>query len=178
MIIKKTKIIGLLTLVLFSTSCAGVVFAWEYIHREGENLGSEITAVSNYLAREATYEDVSRLVADTQVNREELISYILTEEKTINFLADVEQIALDQGIELTTDTLKVEEGTGLFDTLTVAFSVLGPEVYVLQMLQILETLPYYSSVVQMNLNKEMGLNGLSVIEGTVTLEVNLLQYDR
>ncbi|GEM_PF-822232 len=178
MIIKKTKVIGLISIVLFSVTCAGVVFAWDYIHTEGEKLEAEITAVANFLAREETYEDVTSLVTDTSDERQELLAYVLTEEKTIDFLAEVEQIAIDQGIALTTDTLQVTPGTGLFDTLTVSFSVEGPEVYVIRMLQILETLPYYSSVVRVVLNTESELNGVPIVAGTITLEVNLLQYDR
>jgi len=177
MITKKTKVYGIFSLIFFAVTAAAVVFMWYYVRTEGDELLTQAKEVADYSAREQTYRELAELVESTQVDRDELNAYVLTEEKTIDFLSAVEEIAYDQGIELTTNSLKVVEGKRIFDTLNITFAVDGMQTRVYTMLEILETLPYHSSVSRISFQNSDD-SGVAMVRGTIELSVSLLHYDR
>lgn len=177
MITRKAKVVGVLASVLFLGSSTVLVFIWGYVQTKGIALSEQSVEVANFNAREQKYRELEQLISATALEREELISFLLTEEKTIDFLSSVEEIALEQNVELTTDSLRVIEDKGLFDSLQISFALKGEKDRVYALLSIFETLPYHGSVSKIAFNNKEQ-EGVDWIDGTVELTVSLLKYDR
>jgi hypothetical protein len=177
MITKKTKIFVASSILGFCIVLVGLFFILKYIYTQGEEVLHQAEEVANYAAREQSYRDLSQLVEETKGDRDTLLGHILTEDNTIEFLSTIEQIALEQGIELTTNTLKVIQGEGLFDTLAISFEVEGAKPRVYAVLQILETLPQHALVSKISLQTPVDAQA-ETVRGTIELTASLLQYDR
>lgn len=176
MITKKTKVVGLVSVLFLVTTCVVLFGMWQYIQEKGSELVQQSKEIANYEAREQTYNELEQLIRSTKDERDGLFTYILTEDRTIDFLATIEQIAVEQGIELTTNALKVGEQDGLFDTLVISFSVDGPKERVYAMLRIFETLPYHSFISDVSFRNSSEA-GVLKVKGDVELTLSLLQYD-
>lgn len=177
MITRKTKVFGISSLLLFIVAATGLFLMWQYIVEKGNELSHQTTEVAQFQAREQAYRELEDLVDQTQGARQELQSYILTEEKTIDFLALIEAIALEQGVELTTNSLKVVEEKGLFDTLVVSYSINGMDERVSAILRLFETLPYHVFVSNVSLQYS-SIENIDMTRGNIELTASLLQYDR
>ena len=176
MITRKTKVYGFVSVLFFIVMGAVLVSMLQYIEAKGGELVQHSKEIADYKAREQAYNELEQLIVSTKDDRDELATYILTENVTIDFLATIEEIAIEQGIELTTNSLHVEEQEGLFDTLVISFSVDGPQARVYSMLQILETLPYHAFVSGVSFTNDQEAVG-TVVQGTIELAVSLLDYD-
>lgn len=177
MITKKTKTYSFLSLLFFIVAFSAYILLWQQVRNEGEKLLERSKEIADFNAREQTYRDLKKLVDSTKTDRDELNTYFLTEEKTIDFLSTIEKIAGEQGVDLVTDSLKVEEGTDLFDTLVISYSVEGVPERVNAILLILETLPYHASVSNVFL-QSLFEEGVERTRGSIELTINLLNYDR
>jgi hypothetical protein len=136
---------------------------------EGEILEERVSTIANNNAKEKAYKDLQALVEKTATDREMLRTYLLTEKETSAFLTEIEQLGVRQGVVLITDSLEVKKQSGLFDMLTVRFTIEGKEELVTKMITVFETLPYHSQIVQMNFQKDDPLKTKSTIELKVTL---------
>ena len=177
MITKKTKIFAVFSALFFLGSISTTFFVWQYAQSEGEVLLNQAKEVADFEAREKTYRTLENLIETTQQDRDELSTYVLTEEGTIDFLATVERLAVEQGVTLNTNSLRVLEGKGLFDTLVISYSLEGKKAYVDSMLLLMETLPYHSFVSDVRLEYS-SVEGVRFTKGTVELTISLLNYDR
>jgi hypothetical protein len=177
MVTKKTKIVGFASALFFGITCLVLLGMGRYIQTKGNELLQQSKEIANHEARTQKYNELEKLVEDTKENREELSTYVLTEDKTIDFLSIIEKIAVEQGVELVTDSLKVVEQDELFDTLVISFSVLGPKERAYTMLQIFETLPYHAFVSGISFVFDADAPAPTA-EGTIELTVSLLNYDR
>ena len=177
MITRKTKTFGFLSLLLFFVALVGLVSIWVYVHSKGEELMLQAKEVANFQAREQIYRELESLVESTQANREELKEYVLTEDEAIDFLATMEAVAVEQGVDLTTNSLKVTEETGLFDTLKISYSVEGLRHRVDTMLLIFETLPYHAYVSNVSMRYDED-SGIDTAQGAIELVISLVRYDR
>ncbi len=177
MITKKTKVVGVGALLFLVTACIVLFAMWRYVGITGAELVDHSKEIANHQARQQTYNELEQLVNSTKADRDELSTYVLTEDKTIDFLATVEQIAIEQGITMTTNALEVVEQEGLFDTLIISFAVEGDTKRVDAMVHIFETLPYHAFVSDILFSYDQ--KSLSpTTKGTIELTVSLLQYDR
>ncbi len=86
----------------------------------------------------------------------------------------VEQLALEQGVELTTNSLKVNKGEGSFDTLLISYSVSGTQQRVETLLQLFETLPYDANISTLSL-QYTDEKGFPAAAGNITLTVSLFK---
>ncbi|MFT7507784.1 MAG: hypothetical protein ACI92I_000952 [Acidimicrobiales bacterium] len=176
MITKRAKKIGVVSIVSLVFACGIMVFVWMYINTEGERLQTQAREVADYNARTKTYTGLSQLINNTQEQRKELRSYVLTEEETIDFLSEIETIAQEQGVDLTTNSLKKAVEGDTFEDLLVSFSIEGSEKNVKKMLHIFETLPYHGHISKLSLRKEEE-NKVLVTKSDVELNISLLNYD-
>lgn len=158
MINQKTKIILGFTFIFLLLSVVGLWWMSTQVSSVGKTLKSEVKVVADRLAQEQKYAELVDLVNETETVRNELETYILTEEETIDFLAQIEQIGIDQGVDLETLSLNVVEKSGMFDELVVNFSVSGNELLVLKMIDVLESLPYHSQIESLDIERRTELN--------------------
>lgn len=148
---KKTQIIALVALVLLLVSGIGLWFVSSEVTRIGRELTAAVQRIADQRAQEQQLSELITLIDATKVDRNELGQYLLSEADTITFLADIERIGVQQGVVLTTNSLAVTDKQGA-SILNVAFTMVGQEELVLRMLDILENLPYESSLITLNLN--------------------------
>ncbi len=171
-ITKKTKLYFIIASVLL-VLCIGFSF---FIHRHIAHRGGELLAyiktVAEYTDREQKYSELSRLIAATQEDREELHTYILKRSETIDFLAEVEEIAKAKQVELSTDRLEEEVTDTQFDTLVVTFALRGTDKNVRDMIRIFETVPYHSTVTSIVIT-EKGATQEEDIDAVIELVVSL-----
>ena len=164
MITHKTKVIFVLTLAYFIVASVGLGWVGYEVNQVGNELENYVTVIANKSAQEQKYAELSDLVEKTEIERKTLEKYVLTEEKTITFLSEIEKIGVEQGVTLITNSLKVVENPDTYNQLTVNFSVEGDEKLVFRMMQILESVPYHSeiSTLVLTLDTEEGLTTMNI----------------
>ncbi len=169
MLSKKTNTVVLAAL-LFALLSMGV-FAWVFyeVTTAGRSLTERVDTIADTRAKERAYKELTLQVAQTKEQRDALNSFVLTEDGTGAFLTEIEHLGTIQGVELTTNSLKVVTLKDSPDTLQVQFGIVGEEQAVKKMVTILESLPYHSVVSSLSLTKESGEKMRSVVDLAVTL---------
>jgi hypothetical protein len=142
------------------------------VHSEGQELTERVTLIADRNAKIQMYTELSRLVSETEGERAELSSYVLTENETSSFLTEIEKIGAQTGNELSTASLDVVEKGTDYDELHIKFNVEGTEASVKEMLHVFETLPYHSAVTSVLLTKESD----DSFRGVINLTVSILSY--
>lgn len=163
----KAKIVFILSLIyLISTS---VTLGWlaVEVRRVGAELNEYVTVIANKAAQKQAFSKLEELVDETEAERSQLRKYILSEEETISFLAEIEQIGIEQGVQLTTNSLQVLEDAKGNDSLSVNFGIQGREELVFKVMQILETVPYHSELRSVSFTRD-------IESDTVTMNVVLI----
>lgn len=161
---KKTQVIACIALALLIISGTAFLYVSHEVTRIGAELTRQVQLMANQYAQEQMLAELTQLVEDTATDRGQLEQYLLSETDTITFLADIERIGVQQGVELKTNSLAVSEEDGT-SILTAAFSITGPQSLVLRMLTILENLPYESKLTKLDLTH----GPLSELNVTLTL---------
>jgi len=151
---RKTHIIFIFSVVLVLVSITTFAVVSIEVDRIGALLKERVQMVSNKYALEQKFIELNELIETTRADREALNTYVMTESKTISFLADIELIGTQQGVEFNTLSLNVAEMDTGPDLLSVQFSAVGSEVAVAKVLEILETLPYESTLTELSLTRE------------------------
>lgn len=170
MIHRSTKIITALSLLFLAASLViGVIFLQTIQERKEAyaNMQAERTLM---LEREASLEALSEALDETKEERDSLGTRILADDDVISFLALVEALGNEQGVELMTSALNVAPLDSSFEELVLTIEVKGAYAAVEHTLQIFEHLPYQSSVTRLNLSEEKGANAFwrAVFELRVT----------
>lgn len=144
-----------LTAVITFCFCVAVSVALGFFLHITAKLGNElymrIEAIANNTAREKVYLDLQKLVDATATQRTELRSVIITEVQMSSFLTDLETLGSTQGVALVTDSLEVKKQSGIFDLLTIRFSISGNETDVSRMIMLFETLPYVNNIMKLTI---------------------------
>lgn len=164
----KTKIIFILSIIYLAGALAAFVIVNITVDQMGEKLKSNVKVIADRFAQEKKYDELNELIVSTTQERENLTKYVLSEDDAVTFLADIERVGAEQGVEFETNSLQVVEHPNAKDYLEVKFSMTGSEVLVMRMLNILESLPYDSELAYLNLIRTDEETKLSV-----TLNVTL-----
>jgi len=141
----KTKIVGISAIIYLLGALCAVAFMTIQVNRAGAELEDRVQVIANQLVLEQVFNDLADLVETTEDTRTELDSYLLSEADTIEFLAEIERVGVEQGVSLDTSALTVV-GEGDDAELSIRFEITGSEPLVLRMIRILETLPYQSQL--------------------------------
>lgn len=133
-----------------------------------------------FLAEEKKQQDVQKKlfeIAESSKNdRQKLKEYFLAKESSsIDFLNDIERLAPEVGVELSTqglDTVKgIKDGP---EWIEIDFSFSGPKDRVQNFIKILETVPYVSQVTSLDLDAQSSL----LWKADATIQVQILNYDK
>jgi hypothetical protein len=163
----------LIIALIFALSSAGMLgFVLYKVHREGLELTQRVTLIADRDAKIQMYGELSRLVEETESERAELSSYVLTENETSSFLTEIERLGAETGNKLSTASLDVVEKGSDYDELHIKFNVEGTEASVKEMLHVFEILPYHSKVDSVLLTKESN----DSFRGVINLTVSILSY--
>lgn len=169
--ISKSKRIAILAILFFvsGVSVAGLVLYM--IKLDGAQLAAQIETVETNRVIESKYSDLQATLDQSTSERDQLNSYMLTEDETVRFLSEIEGIAEKMGLQLITDSLSVTPFPNQsFQKIDLKFRVSGLKNNVLLFLSALESLPYYSRIEALSLD---GSAGSGVWEASVTLMIGL-----
>lgn len=158
MITKQTKFIGGIAVALFIAMCVAVVVAVYSIIAQGERLENQMVLLADVTAQQQRIGEVDRILEASATDRAELETLFLTEADTIDFLATIEEAARMRGIELTTESLKVEEPKDEPAVLVINFTFSGQPAEVREFITLLESVPYgsYLTDLQVQVQRESG----------------------
>lgn len=148
---KKTQVIACIAFVLLIVSGVTLWYVSYEVDRIGNELSRQVEIIANQHAQERKLAELMQLIEETAADRAQLDEYLLSEADTITFLADIERIGVQQGVEIKTNSLDVQEETDT-TVLMARFSITGPQELVYKMLTIMESLPYESTLTQLNLS--------------------------
>ena len=174
MINAKTKRVGIIAAVLLVTMVALVLFGVHTIIYASENLSEQVAAIEVDQSQQSAFARLQKLVIETEVEREELRSYYLSSQSdSIDFLNYIEQLAIDRGVELETlNPTEVERLDGQ-TYLSVGYKISGGLTQVEEFIQLLETIPYVSQIVSVNLGRQSSV----LWSADVMIDVAVLTYE-
>lgn len=121
--------------------------------KKGE-LATQLETAAAAKAHERELASLVRVVNDTKQEREELDSYVLSDEGVIDFLTLIESVAKEQGVELKTSNLTEQDGGATFERVGALVTVAGTYESIAQTLAIFESLPYQSGITSIVLTKD------------------------
>lgn len=173
--IKMTKTIRLTFLtLLFVGGCVLAAGVFAYVFRDNaDELVNAVELVATKEAEEQGKIRVSNLFLESQEERRELKQFVLTEDRLIDFVSEIEMIAGQQQVVFETkridDISKKGEKFGEY-LLDVEFA--GEQIAVRKMIEIFENLPYHGSVQAVTLMEQGG-----EWRALITLHLTVVSYD-
>jgi len=160
-------------------TAAGLAWLWFTVESSGAELKTRLQTVANQQEFENQLTQLTGEVKGSAIEREQLKSFILSDEKdTIALLSELDRIAQNQGVQLATQELQVKEKKGRFNTLSMRLKISGTEANVLRLIRMLEVLPYHGEMSSLSFDRRHDdTTGVSVAEAIITLELTISQYD-
>lgn len=144
--VPKTLQILIASLVTLFLGC-GVYAGFWYIvslREESFRTHAEERARAEAHVHEVTH--MTSLLSETEEERKKLRSFIVEDEEVTTFLELIEKRGRALGLALETKTVTTEKGNASFETLVLSFEIEGSYEQVIQMLKLVETLPYQVGV--------------------------------
>lgn len=125
------------------------------------------------IATEKEAKSLGHLAEETAADRKELSGYILTEDTVVDFLSMIGTLGRAKGVTTETRSLAVEsiEGSDTFEYLTLEVGVLGSFSSVVEMLSLLETVPYQVQVRSAAVDRASDIQGAILWRGAYRLSV-------
>lgn len=168
-----TKIVFAIALTIALVAGGSLAALVYVIDADATALAEQSAALAVREAEEKERLDTVRLLEDTLEERTELKKHVLTESGIISFITDLETIAAQQALEFTTQTITpVVTPDPLFDQLTIEFSFTGKQEQVVFLLELLETLPYHSTMQAVSIREispEQSSANVSLVVTTLTI---------
>jgi hypothetical protein len=141
-----TKIIAAIALLTFMIA-AGGFFGFRYlIMVNEERLTNERIAFEESIQQKEALTTLTALLGETEADRGALADLVLTEDRIIDFLSLIEGLADQTGTEIQTSGLAEVAVDERFAALTIGISAKGSFGAVMQVLKLLENLPYHTHV--------------------------------
>lgn len=143
---KKILILSILALLL-TGFMAG--FSWWWEEEKGKELTREMQSIRDQSRMESEYRKLQKEWKEVSSLHERLSALVIEGDgDTIELLSYLDSIAESNGVALTTGDLGIRETEEdeNFDNLVVSITLRGGQASVLEVVKILETLPYASSV--------------------------------
>ena len=146
MLHKSTKIIAIIGGLFFTASVITCLVFFSIVEKEKAEYIARSTERAQAKANEASLDSLIATLAKTEEARKSLRTRIIEEEEVIDLLAQIESLGKEQRTKLTTNSLTVQPINETFETLVIQLTVEGSYGSVMQVLKLLEQLPYQSSV--------------------------------
>jgi hypothetical protein len=165
---KKTFIIAVVVTALSLASCLFLLFE---IRSQGLSLENHVSILGENYAKETAYSNLNKLIHETKQDREMLSkAFLRSESDGINIPNELEILAPSLGLEFETMSLSpiVDKG-GNITSVGMSFIYSGKKRSVLGMTEIMEHLPYHSSVMSLSI-RELDQDDF---EGRITIHVTI-----
>ena len=177
MITSRTKQFVAIALLYFVGSVGVAVYVVNRTVVAGNKLEQRMELVGKSQLRQERYDDLLHILDRSADERERLGKYLLTDGTTVRFLTETEALAQKMGLSLVTDSLTVKGMPNPdFKTIEVNLRAKGSKDLVEQFLELIETLPYYSSLNSLIFTSAGA--GSDSWEARITLVVGLHAYDQ
>lgn len=167
---KNTKTIAILGATIFLVSVAVCAGFWYQVLLHKETLKAHMTEVATTKAQKEELAALVRTVQATADDRASLKTRILGAEGVIDFLTRVEELGAERGVELKTSALTVVPQNEVFETLQMTITVTGSYDAVLEVLTLIELIPYQSVISHVSISRG-GEGGAGDWEGVFDLQV-------
>lgn len=174
------KIHSIIIALMFLGVAIAVLVAISLMVKErGEALRESMQLIADEQRFEKQYTVLAASVRETVEEREMLEKAILRGDRdTIELLSTLDNVAAGQGVELTTNSLTENEGTGRFGELTLVYTVSGSEKAVMRMLEIFEHLPYHGHITSVSVRRSTSAGtGATEAIANLTLVLTIEKYD-
>lgn len=166
-------------LIFLLGSIAAFVWVWMSTEQSGELLAERVQAIENEQVFEGQYIQLTEVVEESADERARLQTFILQDESdTIDLLSQFDEVARAQGITLTTEKLDVAEGPGTYNSLAIEMTLEGTEARVLEMIELLETVPYHGHMPSLTLERTTTDSGVRMLTAHVIVQLTINQYDQ
>ncbi|HEU4677262.1 MAG TPA: hypothetical protein VFS75_00925 [Candidatus Paceibacterota bacterium] len=155
----------------FVVSLAALFIFSHLVSLKKEEYQRETLAAAEAEAHNAALSQLTRTLDETKEDRDSVNGRILKDEDVIGFLALIETLGKEQGVSLSTSALTVEPIDATFERLVMSVAVSGPYQGVIRTLEVLENLPYQSSVLHLQLSRGEAEDGSQVWKSTYDLTI-------
>lgn len=174
MITSTTKKVGVTSILVLVLGAGALSWSFYQVELRGAQLEEEVRLAANNEALKRRAFESAQIVEATVNDREELNSFVLTEDESIGFLAEIETAAQEQGISFKTNRLDLVSKEGeTFSKLTATFGFAGEKAVVFRLIDLFESLPYESVVTELNYKE----NEEGQLGGSISIEMNIATYD-
>lgn len=167
--LQSTHFVAIFSLCFFVVCAVCLGWTLMTVRAIGSQFEAQVVTIANNSARESAYRSLEQLIAETQTERAQLQTYLLTEQETSSFLTNIEHLGEKMGVALATDSLEVKKQSGLFDLLTIRFSLEGDRQHIDTAISLFENLPYHSYIKNLTITTEERGSTRSTLEVVVTL---------
>ena len=174
MITKKTKQVAIVSSVLLVSIIVAVGLAVRMIILESVVLSDQVAAIAIDQSQQAMFVRLQKLEQETEGDRMQLRSYFLESQSddSIDFLNYIEQAAEDRGLTIETiNPTEVERADQKY--LSVGYDISGSLTQVERFIELLETIPYVSQVMSVQLNQKSSMSW----QANVMIDVAILTYE-
>ena len=165
------RILSILSAVFFIAAMGVLCWFIYQVVSAGSQLTQRVEAIAAMNASLKANAELGVLMEETQEERAALSELVLTEERTSMFLTEIEDIAAQTGVGLSTRSLEViEQKDEVHNALSIQLHIEGRTDLVLLTLKLFEVLPYHSTVHTLNLQKDADQTAQAQLELMVTLK--------
>ena len=166
----------IVSLIMIFVSLGVFLFMVYFVTDQGARLEEQIIVLEGERAQELSYVWLQKLTEETKSDRQQLDGFFLSQESdSIDFLNQVETLAPKVNVSIETKSLKlVEDKVSDSEWIQSSFLLLGSRDEVNHFIKILETLPYISRIIHIE------MSSLSNVEwqAEVIMQVRVLTYDK
>jgi hypothetical protein len=161
MIHTKTKIIALVSLVLFILSCVLYAGFFYVITLQKARVHDERLRAAEADVQKQALRALEETIQTSADDRKKLKGYILADDSVIEFISLLESTAQEHGVVFTTENLETRPIDEMFETLVVKVKFSGSFESVLHMLALIETIPLQSNVEAVSFTRDGESDGWS-----------------
>lgn len=168
---QKLLLVNLIVGIIGVASLAGVLF---YLRTDSVELKDLIHRFLTDQANKEKRIEITNLYEDSMAERGELGSYMLEQSSLIDFISEIEDMATKAGLQFETRSVEPDKAKkATFGYLTLGLTFSGEQERVLQMVRVLEELPYHGHINRVLLQK----NG-EYWNADVYMVLTLQDYDK
>jgi Tfp pilus assembly protein PilO len=167
----KTKKVAVVSVVVFLCIIALYAGLRYVIAREERAVHEQMTARGTVEDRQRSLLQLSKALAETEGERAELASAVVSDEGVTEFLELVERIAREEGLTINTTSVGVEPlpKSTKFELLALSHEVKGSYTQVMRFVSLLETLPYQVTLQSVSLDRTVEADAPNLWRGTISI---------
>lgn len=167
----KTKKIFIASLILAGATIGALIMAWYMILGQRDQLQKQVSILTENSAKQDSYSRIRKQLTETEEERASLAAaFFAAEGDSIAFLNEIESLAAMSNLKLETKALdKITEKETNETFIQMRFSYEGNKESVLTFSTLMETIPYYSRVTALSIEK-MSDNNWS---GEITIQISI-----